>query len=109
MSPSLRQTVALMPSSVEFRAPAAAERAEVADEELARFRLDAVHLRDDQIGVMAGDHAVGTAGSSALKMVSTIVIGNVIHQRIAAGFTALTTVPGVSFTFSERKLPSLIG
>ena len=51
--------------------------------------------------------AIGAA--IALNTVSTTVIGNVIHQRIAAGFTALTTVPGASTTFSERKLPSLIG
>ena len=51
----------------------------------------------------------GIAGCIALKTVSTTVIGKVIHQRMAAGFTALTTVPGPSTTLSERKLPSLIG
>ena len=35
----------------------------------------------------------GIARSIALNTVSTTVIGKVIHQRIAAGFTALTTVP----------------
>ena len=32
----------------------------------------------------------GIAGCSALKIVSTTVIGNVIHQRIGAGRVALT-------------------
>ena len=45
----------------------------------------------------------------AFNSVSTTVIGKVIHQRIAAGFTALITVPGESTTLSGRKLPSLIG
>ena len=35
--------------------------------------------------------------------------GQLIHQRIAAGRTALTTVPGASLTLRWRKLPSLIG
>ena len=40
----------------------------------------------------------GIAGASALKIVSTIVIGKVIQLRIAAGFTALTTRPGGAIT-----------
>ena len=35
----------------------------------------------------------GSAGASALKIVSTTVIGIVIHIRMAAGFVALTTRP----------------
>jgi hypothetical protein len=45
----------------------------------------------------------------ALKIVSITVIGYVIHHRIAAGLTALTTVPSGTTTFKLRKLPSLIG
>ena len=42
-------------------------------------------------------------------MVSTTVIGNVIHQRIGAGRTALTIRPGGKMTFRLRNEPSLIG
>ncbi len=51
----------------------------------------------------------GTAVSSALNTVSTMVIGKVIHQRIGAGFWALTTLPGGRMIFSGRNEPSLIG
>src|SRR3989442_15722401 len=51
----------------------------------------------------------GQAGASALKMVSTTVMGMVIHQRNAAGFVALTTRPGGSTIVSGRKAPSLMG
>src|SRR5262249_61927049 len=51
----------------------------------------------------------GQAGARALKMVSTTVIGMVIHQRSAAGFVALTTRPGGSTMVSGRKAPSLMG
>ena len=51
----------------------------------------------------------GIAGSSALNTVSTMVIGKVIHQRIGAGFSALTTRPIGMTTSRLRKLPSLIG
>jgi hypothetical protein len=43
-----------------------------------------------------------------LKIVSTIVMGYVIHMRIA-GFTALTTRPGGNTMSSARNWPSLIG
>ena len=39
-------------------APAAAERAEIAEEELVGARIDAVELRDQQVGMVAGDDAV---------------------------------------------------
>ena len=51
----------------------------------------------------------GIAGARALKTVSTIVIGNVIHQRIGAGRVALTTVPGGTIEVRPRNAPSLIG
>ncbi len=35
-----------------FRAPAAAERAEIAHEEFRRLRIEAVELRDQEVGVM---------------------------------------------------------
>ena len=65
--------------------------------------------REHQIGVVAGDDARGSPCDSALKTVSTTVIGKVIHQRIGAGRTALTTVPCGTITLSGRKLPSLTG
>ena len=58
---------------------------------------------------MAGDRPSGIAGASALKIVSTMVIGKVIHQRIGAGCTALTTRPGGTIDLEARNWPSLIG
>ena len=51
--------------------------------------------------------AIGAA--IALNTVSTTVIGKVIHQRIAAGFTALTTVPGGRITFNEKDPLAYLG
>ena len=51
----------------------------------------------------------GMACAMALKMVSTMVIGKVIHQRIGEGLTAETTRPIGRMIFNGRKLPSLIG
>ena len=51
----------------------------------------------------------GMAGASALNIVSTTVIGMVIHLRTAAGFIADTTRPGGSMIFSGANEPSLIG
>ena len=99
---------------------------EVGFEQWHRFRVGAptigqqVHyLRRRQLAEplaakTAGQHFArpfrcGTAFSMALKIVSTTVIGMVIHVRIAAGRTAVTTVPSLSFTLSGRRLPSLIG
>ena len=42
-------------------------------------------------------------------IVSTTVIGIVIHQRTAAGFVAETTRPGGSTMFSGANDPWLIG
>ena len=41
-----------------LRAPAAAERAEIGDEEFARARIDPMQRRQHQVGMMAGDGAV---------------------------------------------------
>jgi len=51
----------------------------------------------------------GIAGASALKMVSMIVMGYVIHMRMAAGLSALTTRPGGNMMSSARNWPSLMG
>ena len=51
----------------------------------------------------------GIAGASALNTVSTMVIGKVIHQRIGAGFSALTTRPIGTTVSRLRNEPSLIG
>ncbi len=51
----------------------------------------------------------GIAGASALKIVSMMVIGKVIHQRIGAGRVALTTRPGGTMILRLRNEPSLIG
>src|SRR5438309_11144309 len=51
----------------------------------------------------------GHAVASALKIVSTTVIGTVIHARMEAGLVALTTRPGGSTTLTGRSAPSLIG
>ena len=47
----------------------------------------------------------GQAYAKALNTVSTTVIGIVIHQRTAAGFVALMTLPGGSTISTGRKEP----
>ena len=42
-------------------------------------------------------------------MQSTTLIGYVIHHRIAAGVSALTTVPGGRITSAGRNDPALTG
>ena len=105
------QTVADMPSSSVLRTPAAAQRAHIAMKSLPSAGFDAVHHRDAQIGMVARDHLRPEWPEQvALKMVSITVIGNVIHQRIGAGRTALITLPGGNDRPSElRNCPSLIG
>ena len=49
------------------------------------------------------------ADARALKIVSTMVIGYVIHQRIGAGRTALITRPGGTMVLRLRNEPSLMG
>ena len=51
----------------------------------------------------------GMAGVSALNTVSMTVIGKVIHWRIGAGRTALTTRPAGTIDLRLRNEPSLIG
>ena len=49
------------------------------------------------------------AGAIAWMIVSTTVIGIVIHMRTAAGLVAETTRPGGSTMCSGANEPSLIG
>ena len=94
---------------VVLRAPASARVADMRPEKTSGLGIEAVRVNRAEIGVMAGNSAVGTGGRQRSKSVSQTVIGTVIHTRTGAGFVALTTRPGGRMIFSGRKEPSLIG
>ena len=90
------QIVAFWPSALVLAPhppPGAAEEME----EPPGAGVDPVGLGHSEVGVVPGDRGVGQGRRSARKMQSTTVIGYVIHQRMAAGFVALTTVPGTRY------------
>jgi len=100
---------ALRPSSVSFASEAAPDGPMPARKSLPSLGEMPLMRHTRRSAWCAAMVRSGIACSMALNTVSITVIGNVIHQRIAAGFTALTTVPGARITSSGRKLPSLIG
>ena len=53
--------------------------------------------------------ASGSAGVSALRMTSRVVLVVRAHQPHAAGTVALTIVPGLTTTWRGRKCPSFDG
>ncbi len=109
VSPSLEQTTPLMPSSV-FLAPQPPPEGPTNPMKnwpsLGEMPWNSAITKSAWWAAMVRS---GMAWAIALKMVSTTVIGKVIHLRMAAGLLALTTVPSGTITFSGRKLPSLIG
>jgi hypothetical protein len=75
VSPSFIGDHGVAAVAVVLGAPAAADQPAEIDVEAVVLRPAAVDAADAEIGVMAGDHLVGSAGASALKIVSTMVIG----------------------------------
>ena len=108
VSPSLMHTVALMPSSLYF-APNPPPWGPTGPKKRPLAGSTPYVLAMTRSAWCPAAVRSGTAGANALMIVSTMVMGIVIHMRIAAGFVALTTRPGGSTTFSGRNDPWLMG
>src|SRR4029453_16274272 len=109
VSPSLMQTVPETPSSVIL-----APQPPPSGPKLPMKNSDVLLLMpwNDDASRSAWWPAItrpGIAGASALKIVSTMVIGYVIHQRMGAGRTALIARPGGTMVLRLRNEPSLMG